>query len=251
MTIKQQGGIFGRNPTFNDVDVDSNISISGDATITGKLGIGGTNSILGFYAEKDNGSGYVGGFRSNNSSPFLTVQTTGGITNLQGINAAFTATANIGLQPSGGHIKMGAGNFIMTSGYGIDFSATAGTGTSELFSDYEEGTYVPALGSSVATTLSTGLYTKIGNRCFFTADFTVGTTGNTGAAYISLPFATTASTASSAGGQINWTDYGAATYSYILTSNNRFYFRSVTGGSLTYANISGKQFRISGNFEVA
>jgi hypothetical protein len=168
MTIKQQGGIFGRNPTFNDINVDNDISISGDATVTGKLGVGGTNAILGFYAEKDNGSGYVGGFRSTNSSPYLTVQTTGGVTNLQGINSGFTDVAAIGLQPSGGNINVGAGNFVMTSGYGIDFSATSGTGTSELFDDYEEGTWTPALSYDTAGTSSftyaiqQGYYTKVG-----------------------------------------------------------------------------------------
>jgi hypothetical protein len=165
MTIKQQGGIFGRNPTFNDVDVDNDISISGDATVTGKLGIGGTNAILGFYAEKDNGSGYVGGFRSTNSSPYLTIQTTGGVTNLQGINSGFTDVAAIGLQPSGGNINVGAGNFVMTSGYGIDFSATSGTGTSELFDDYEEGTFTPNVSDGTSNATFAGLggrYTKIG-----------------------------------------------------------------------------------------
>ena len=34
MTIKQQGGIFGRNPTFNDVTTSS-LTVNGDETITG------------------------------------------------------------------------------------------------------------------------------------------------------------------------------------------------------------------------
>jgi hypothetical protein len=35
MTIKQQGGIFGRNPTFNDVDVDGNLNVIGNSSING------------------------------------------------------------------------------------------------------------------------------------------------------------------------------------------------------------------------
>ena len=31
MTIKQQGGIFGRNPTFNDVDVEGTLTVDGSA----------------------------------------------------------------------------------------------------------------------------------------------------------------------------------------------------------------------------
>ena len=41
------------------------------------------------------------------------------------------------------------------SGKGIDFSATSGTGTSELFSDYEEGTWTPTDASAGGLTFST------------------------------------------------------------------------------------------------
>jgi hypothetical protein len=35
MTIKQQGGIFGRNPTFNTITSDGNASIGGDIVLQG------------------------------------------------------------------------------------------------------------------------------------------------------------------------------------------------------------------------
>jgi hypothetical protein len=60
------------------------------------------------------------------------------------------------------------GNLVIgTSGKGIDFSATPGTGTSELLADYEEGTWTPNLtgdggGSGQTYTAQTGTYTKIG-----------------------------------------------------------------------------------------
>jgi hypothetical protein len=58
---------------------------------------------------------------------------------------------------------------IGTSGKGIDFSATAGTGTSELLADYEEGTWTPTLvcGTSGTITLNSGFagtYTKVGRQ---------------------------------------------------------------------------------------
>jgi len=62
------------------------------------------------------------------------------------------------------------GNFVVgTSGQGIDFSATPGTGTSELLADYEEGTWTPVFAdadtggnaATIGTTLAT--YTKNGN----------------------------------------------------------------------------------------
>jgi hypothetical protein len=66
-------------------------------------------------------------------------------------------------------VTASTGNFVVgTSGQGIDFSATPGTGTSELLNDYEEGTWTPALlfdsgmvGSFTYTT-QTGTYTKVG-----------------------------------------------------------------------------------------
>ena len=126
-----------------------------------------------------------------------------------------------------------------------------GTGAANKLDDYEEGTWTPTLGSSVPLTSATGKFTKIGNRFFFTAEITVGATSNTGHSYMVLPVASSDNAANQGGASIAWTDYGAATYAYILANNNRFYFRSVTGGALTYANISGKSFRVSGNCEVA
>jgi hypothetical protein len=68
-----------------------------------------------------------------------------------------------------GNVNLSTGNLVIgTSGKGIDFSATAGTGTSELLADYEEGTFTPTLligGSSVGITYdatNSGSYTKVG-----------------------------------------------------------------------------------------
>jgi hypothetical protein len=57
------------------------------------------------------------------------------------------------------------GNVIVANGQGIDFSATPGTGTSELLADYEEGTWTPTQGAGltvVGTFSSSGTYTKVG-----------------------------------------------------------------------------------------
>jgi hypothetical protein len=104
-----------------------------------------------------------------------------------------------------GNIKL-SGNLVVASGQGIDFSATAGTGTSELLADYEEGTYTVNLfdalsGGNQSATSVTGYYTKIGrqvtcsfrnlndistagmtagNTLTFSLPFTVGTTVGTG-----------------------------------------------------------------------
>ena len=58
------------------------------------------------------------------------------------------------------------GNVVVANGHGIDFSATSGSGTSELLSDYEEGSFTGTIAdaSSGGNTGSThtGYYTKIG-----------------------------------------------------------------------------------------
>lgn len=60
------------------------------------------------------------------------------------------------------------GNLIVASGQGVDFSATAGTGTSELLDDYEEGVWTPDLTFETPGNLALtygvvlGTYTKVG-----------------------------------------------------------------------------------------
>jgi hypothetical protein len=76
-------------------------------------------------------------------------------------------------------VTASTGNFVVgTSGQGIDFSATPGTGTSELLADYEEGTWTPNQGSGltvVGTFSSSGTYTKIGRMVYITGRVTGST----------------------------------------------------------------------------
>jgi hypothetical protein len=96
-------------------------------------------------------------------------------------------------------LTLSTGNLIIgTSGKGIDFSATPGTGTSELLDDYEEGIFTPAFGSisggAISYTTQTGRYTKIGRQVTawfeIIVDTNTHTTGN--ATISSLPFAANA-----------------------------------------------------------
>ena len=90
------------------------------------------------------------------------------------------------LTASTGDITSTAGNFVVgTSGKGIDFSATPGTGTSELLADYETGTWTPVLTFATPGDLAvtynanqqTGTYTIIGDRIVIA--FAVGTSSFT------------------------------------------------------------------------
>ena len=79
------------------------------------------------------------------------------------------ANLTAGRALSAPQITLTTGNVIVASGQGIDFSATPGTGTSELLNDYETGTWTPVLarstgGAITATTSNvTAKYTKVGN----------------------------------------------------------------------------------------
>jgi hypothetical protein len=119
-------------------------------------------------------------------------------------------TGNIGIGTAGpsealdvnsGNVKLGNGNVILsTSGKGIDFSATAGTGTSELLNDYEEGTFTPNIGGTATYTAQAGTYTKIGNRVYISMRLTVLIAG-TGEDYriSGLPFSAAAISSASIG----------------------------------------------------
>jgi hypothetical protein len=86
------------------------------------------------------------------------------------------------------------GNLVIaTSGKGIDFSATAGTGTSELLADYEEGNCsltVTAASGTITTASASALYTKVGRTVLISGTVTI-TNNGTGAGALNiagLPF---------------------------------------------------------------
>lgn len=82
------------------------------------------------------------------------------------------ANLTAGRAISATQLTLTTGNLIVASGQGIDFSATSGAGTSELFNDYEEGTFVPTIAGATTAgvqtyAVQTGFYTRIGNRVYF------------------------------------------------------------------------------------
>ena len=188
MTIKQQGGVFGRNPTFNDVTAEGTTSLDGPVVINesgadvdfrvesdtqqnalfvdgtnGHVGVGIANPPYNLVVSNGGaegleiGPGYLGGrtlFQNYNRST--------------GAYVAAWEFASEYVWSIGGTEKMRlntSGNLAFASGNGIDFSATAGTGTSELFNDYEEGTWTPVFQGSTSGSKDLGpigKYTKIG-----------------------------------------------------------------------------------------
>ena len=122
----------------------------------------------------------------------ITGYSASGATGTTSTNLVFSTSPSITTPTLVGNVTVSTGNVIMgTSGKGIDFSATAGTGTSELLADYEEGTWTPIDGSGASLTFTDveGTYTKVGRlvTCFFA--LTYPATASASAARIGgLPF---------------------------------------------------------------
>lgn len=156
------------------------------------------------------------------------------------------STANGLVSPTfSGNVTLSTGNLVIgTSGKGIDFSATPQSAgmTSELLSDYEEGTWTPADASGAGLILTTGtsIYTKVGR--LVTASFVViyPATASGVQAYISLPIA------SNGGGGVNFIyQTNGVTYTgYVEGANNRFAFATISGAAV--ANSSLSTFRFDG-----
>lgn len=114
-------------------------------------------------------------------------------------DANFTVARTDAAQSFTGNQTLSTGNLVIgTSGQGIDFSATPGTGTSELLTDYEEGTWTPSYtttGGNFTThnyITQIGTYTRIGRMVYIYIQLRSTTyTGGSGDLEIAgLPFTT-------------------------------------------------------------
>ena len=192
MTIKQTGGIFGRNVSFTDVTTDEVTANKVNISTVGGMGLF-SGSLL--YA----GAGDTTLLFSSGGDAILPRGSAG---------AARDNAVDLGNATNRWKDIYLAGNVVVRSGQGIDFSATAGTGTSELFDDYEEGTFTPTYVTtgtdfgSVTYDTQDGHYTKVGNmvnaRLYLRTDaITVGSASGT-VRIGGLPFAAANSRNSSA-----------------------------------------------------
>jgi len=102
------------------------------------------------------------------------------------------AADRVNIDYSTGNVTINDGDLIMgTSGHGIDFSATSGSGTSELFDDYEEGTWTPSIGGNATYNSQSGTYVKVGRMVYATGIVNINNkgTGSSIGAISGLPFA--------------------------------------------------------------
>lgn len=91
------------------------------------------------------------------------------------------------------NLNLNAGNLVLASGKGIDFSATgngAGLMTGELLNDYEEGTWTPNIGGNATYNGQVGVYTKIGRMVTVQCDMWINVRGTGSAIQVyGMPFA--------------------------------------------------------------
>lgn len=161
------------------------------------------------------------------------------------------STANGLVSPTfSGNVTLSDGNLVIgTSGKGIDFSATPGTGTSELLNDYEEGTWTPTDGSGAGLTFLgvVGTYTKIGNTVRVTGQVTYPSTADVSSTRINgLPF----TPGGNAPIAFHNTSAVAGNTALILNGVTFMYFYTTSGTRTTNANYSTLLLYFSGVYYV-
>lgn len=152
MTIKQQGGIFGRNPTFNNVEADGTLTVSGQTTFNSDITI------------QNNTAPKISILDSNGGFAAATITSENG-----GRDLAIFAPQDIIFDQNG----LETARFLL--GGGLTFNGD--TAAANALDDYEEGTWTPTQGGTATLTSSLGLYTKIGRMVQLQFYLTYSSTG--------------------------------------------------------------------------
>lgn len=237
MTIKQHGGVFGRNPEYNNLDVKNDLNtkdleVSGNSDFAGTVKISRTTPLI-YLMETDTTDVNT---RIRNAAGNFQISTAN--------DALNSYSARINIDHSTGEVTVYDNLVINTSGKGIDFSATAGTGTSELFDDYEEGTWTAEIydassGGNQGTVLSSCHYTKIGNvvhvdGVIYNFDTTGMTAGNV--LYIKgLPFS---QGSGNQPGTVTVRDFTFSGYVTPMLNGTWFTLYDATSGGAAYSELT-------------
>ena len=173
MTIKQNGGIFGRNPTFNDIETDGTITSSGDIIANSKVRIEAATNIALQMLDTD------GGFPAS----YLLVEN-------GGRDLSIFAPQDIIFDQDGAETAR------FRDGGGLCFNGD--TAAANALDDYEEGTHTttatPATSGTITLESSFNgdqiLYTKIGQRVYCSAGLRINSLSSpVGSNFsITLPF---------------------------------------------------------------
>ena len=156
------------SPATNVLTLGTNNAEVIRVTSSGDIGINSTSPARKLDVVDSGASGSVVRSRVTTNN--------GGYLAYEALNSSGTSVFSV---THNGRINLSE-NIVFASGQGLDFSATAnssGTVSSEVLSDYEEGTWTPFVtsdgagvnGSNIFSSYTTqaGRYTKIGNRVMF------------------------------------------------------------------------------------
>lgn len=206
-TVSATGAVSGASVAATGAVTGSSLTLTNDIELTGGGSIGSTSVPTAIQIEAAGDVNFNGAGRTitigqgqtgpngiefgDETDPIFIYRRTAG--NTLTIESP-VLTSLLVIDRSTKDVTVSAGNLVIgTSGKGIDFSATPGTGTSELLDDYEEGTWTPTVtdGTNNATYVTqVGLYKKIGNTVFVEGLVWVNSIGSVGNARIAgLPFA--------------------------------------------------------------
>ena len=228
---------------------------TGNALISGGVGvapsygkIGLTTHISGVLPVANGGTN--ASTASITSFNNITGYSASGATGTTTTNLVFSTSPSITTPTLVGNATLSTGNLVIgTSGKGIDFSATPGTGTSELLADYEEGTWTPVdeSGASLSFTDTSNncFYTKVGNvvTTCFAVTYPVTVSGSF-ARIGGLPFLSKSTTLGVQGGFFTEQSFSAG--STINLSSGSSSFIILTSGSVSIAtnvNLSTKTLK--------
>jgi len=193
----------------------------------------------------------------------ITGYSASGATGTTTTNLVFSTSPSITTPTLVGDVTVSTGNVIIgTSGKGIDFSATSHPAgmTSELFADYEEGTwtpiYLPETNSftSITYNIQSGRYTKIGRVVYFdfalrTASLTIGTATD-GLRISGLPFTVGATSQGTAmiGQSETWGgDYPSGAFIRGGTQLVSMLYRTTANGGTSSIQVSDMSIAASSN----
>jgi hypothetical protein len=135
---------------------------------------------------------------------------------------------------------------IGTAGKGIDFSATPGTGTSELLDDYEEGTWTPidTSGAGLTFTDDGAQYVKIGQLVVATFAIIYPSTANAASATVGgLPFTSQNTYAAQYPGVTSLTTYATPFTALVAAASTNIVFFTYGLTAIKNSDFSGQYLR--------
>ena len=155
--------------------------------------------------------------------------------------AATSGTSNFTI--SDGDLVIG------TAGHGIDFSATSGTGTSELLDDYEEGTWTPTESGGLSLTVYVANYIKVGRIVYIETGLLVPTNSDGGGLQFGgLPYTAVSSGDNTGGFHLTSTNSGRHDTFFAIRNNTLIGVATTSNLDVARSAYSNKQLKICGSY---